>query len=453
MKPDYTTGSVTKAILTLSIPIVLANALQSGYQIVDAFWVGRLGADAVAAVSLSFPIFFLLLSIGAGVSIGGNVLIAQAVGRKNVRDAEHYATQSLILMFALSILLGVIGYLISPWAIGYLGASAEVYPLAVQFLQISFIGLPFLFGYFAYMSTTRAVGEVKIPLYIVLGTVILNLLLDPLFIYGWGPIHGYGVAGAAVASVCTQAIAMLIGFVLLWRGTHGIRMHVKDMKPEPNTYKRIFGIGFPASIDQSARALSLLIMAGIVAALGTAVIAAYGIGMRIYSFIIIPAIGFSVATSTLVGQNIGAGKPDRAEAIVRKSTAIVFWTLTAIGALVFIFAYPLSIFFINGEPEVVTMSVAFLRTIALSFGLLGVQFTITGGFRGTGHTVKALVISLISLFIIQIPLAYILGHYTNLHEEGIWIAFLAANIVGALIAWLWFARGTWKIPSAHFHKP
>ncbi len=447
MVRDYTTGNMLRAIASLSVPIVLANMLQSAYQIVDTFWVGRLGADAVAAVSLSFPVLFLFLSLGAGLAVGGSVLVAQSLGRKDKKGVEHFATQATISVLAVSVVFAIIGYFLSGAAMRLLGASAAVWPLATQYLQISFIGMPFLFGYFIYMSVTRGVGEVRIPLLIVLSTVLLDLVLDPLFIYGWWFIPASGVAGAAWASVGTQLVSMILGFTLLLRGTHGVRLHWRDAKPDKEAQQRILQIGFPQSINQSSRAAGLLIMAGLVAALGTEVIAAYGIGIRIFSFIIIPAAGMAIATQTLVGQNIGAGKPDRAEQAVKLSGWISALILTGVGALVFLFARPLAAFFIPNDAQVIAMSAQFLRIMSWSFGLFAVQFAIAGGFRGTGHTVKALVITLISLFLVQIPVAYILSNFTSLKEVGFWISIPAANVVGAVVGVLWFRTGSWRKPA------
>jgi putative MATE family efflux protein len=208
--------------------------------------------------------------------------------------------------------------------------------------------------------------------------------------------------------------------------------------------KKMFKLGFPASIEQSTRALGMTIMTFLVATFGTLTIAAYGIGSRILSFVIIPAMGLSMATSTLVGQNIGAKKLDRVEKVVRLSSLIGFIFLTLTGILVFFFASQISAIFIPGEIETIQSSALFIKIMALTFGFIGIQMALSGALRGTGNTMVSMVLSIISLWVLRFPLAYILSMHTKLAEVGLWIAFPVANVIAAIITIVWFARGTWK---------
>jgi len=206
----------------------------------------------------------------------------------------------------------------------------------------------------------------------------------------------------------------------------------------------MFKIGFPASIEQSTRALGMVIMTFLVATFGTLTLAAYGIGSRILMFVIIPALGLSMATSTLVGQNIGAGKMDRAEKITKLSVKIGFISLTAIGIIMFLFAKQISAIFIPGEIETIRASALFIKIMALSFGFIGIQMSLNGLFRGSGNTMISMVLSIVSLWVLRFPLAYLLSIHTHFAEVGIWMAFPIANIIAAIIAIIWFAKGTWK---------
>ncbi len=196
-----TEGPILRSLLTLAVPLILANILQAAYQLIDAFWVGRLGGNAVAAVSVSFPVMFLSISLGLGFAVAGSILIAQYFGAKDHRNVDHVAAQTILMIILISVFLGIIGYLLSPLFLQALGVAPEVYSGALSFMRVSFIGLIFNFVFFMFQSILRGVGEVRIPVYIVLGTVILNFGLDPLFIYGWGSIPACGVAGAAIATV------------------------------------------------------------------------------------------------------------------------------------------------------------------------------------------------------------------------------------------------------------
>ncbi|MCD6109211.1 MATE family efflux transporter [bacterium] len=444
MKNSLTEGSILKSLLTLMLPIMFVNLLQTAYQLIDTFWVGRLGTNAVAAVSIGFPIIFLIIYLGGGLAMAGTILVAQYKGKSDKNAINHITAQTLLLVFTVSIVLSAIGYLLSPFLIKLMGAEQDVFSSAVSYMKISFIGTVFVFTYMVFQSLMRGVGDVKTPMYIVFGTVLLNLGLDPLFIFGYGVVPAYGVAGAAVATIFTQGIAGVIGITLLIRGKHQIQLHLHDLKPDINLIKKMFKIGVPASIEQSTRALGMVIMTFLVASFGTITLAAYGIGSRILSFIIIPALGLSMATSTIVGQNIGAGKIDRAEKTTKLSSFLGFVGLSLIGIIIFIFAEQISAIFIPGEIETIKSSALFIKMMALTFGFIGIQMSLNGAFRGSGNTMISMTLSIVSLWVLRFPLAYLLSMHGGFAEVGIWIAFPIANVVAAIIAIIWFAKGTWK---------
>src|SRR5690606_8857460 len=334
-KNKLTEGKILTSLLTLALPIILANILQSAYQLIDTFWLGRLGSHAVAAVSLSFPLLFLVISVGAGLTLAGTVLVAQYKGAENQKLIDFISSQSVSLIFLTSIVLALVSYFTAEPLMKLIGAGPEIYDDAVIYYKVSSMGFVFLFLFFIFQSLMRGIGNVMLPVYIVLSTVILNALLDPLFIYGFGPIPGYGVAGAAVASVITQGIAAFIGLFILFRGKNGIHIRLAAMNLKWTSLKRIFSIGLPSSIEQSTRALGMTMMVVLVASFGSDILAAYGIGARILSFIVIPALGLAIATTSLVGQNIGALKIKRAEKVANLSAKISFFGFTALGILFF----------------------------------------------------------------------------------------------------------------------
>jgi len=442
--PDLVNGPILKSLITLSIPIVFINILHTAYQLIDTFWVGRLGAEAVAAVSLSFPILFLILSLAGGLAVAGTIMVAQHKGKGDIKQVDYIASQTLLMMIITAISSAAIGYLLSEPLMKLTGAEADVLPDATKYLKISFIGMIFIFGFFVYQSLMRGVGIVKTPLIIVFGTVLLNLILDPLFILGWGPIPGYGVSGAAIATIGTEGLAALIGISLLISGKQGIHIKMKNLKIDFQMIKKMFKLGFPASISQSVRAFGLIIMIFLVASFDTTVIASYGIGGRILSFIIIPAVGLSMATSTLVGQNIGAGKIDRAAKITKMSSLISFFFLTSIGIIIFIFARPIVETFIPDNPEVIKSGALFVRIMALTFGFIGVQFTVNGTFEGSGKTNISMILSIVSLFVFQFPLAYILSKHTELGANGIYWSLPISNVLTVIITLIWYKTGSWK---------
>lgn len=441
---SLTEGSIVQALVRLSVPIVLANILQTAYQITDTFWVGRLSAEAVAAVSLSFPINFLLIAIGGGLPIAGSVLIAQYKGKGDMVAMNRVAAQTLLMVLAVSIALTCLGYVFSEPIMRFMGAAPDVLPDAVRFLQITFLGFVFVFGFFVFQSLMRGLGVVQMPMYIVLVTVILNFFLDPLFIFGYGPVPAMGVSGAAMATLCTQALATLIGFIMLLRGNHGIHLGWSDFQPDWAFMRTAFRIGLPSSVEQATRALGLTVMTILVSGFGTITVAAYGIGIRILTFAIIPAMGLSMAATTLVGQNIGAGKIDRAARTNTIANILAFVSLTVLGGVLFLFAKPLSAFFVPQGGAAIDESAAFVRIMAFTFGCIGVQQVLTGSLRGAGDTTAAMALAVISQWIVQFPLAYVLALHAGYGPTGIWWSFAISNVVSAVITLLWFARGDWK---------
>jgi putative MATE family efflux protein len=446
-RPSLTEGSILKALITISIPIILSNLLQTMYQVIDTFWVGRLSTEAVAAVSLSFPITFLLIALGGGLPIAGTVLIAQYKGKGDEKMMNHVAAQTLMMVVLVSIVLSAVGYIFSEPLMRIMGASPEVLPEAVSFVRVTFIGFVFVFAFFAFESLMRGLGEANMPMYIVLLTVILNAILDPLFIFGYGPIPATGVAGAAWATMATQATATIIGITMLMRGRSGIHLRWSDFRPDFAFIKRAFLIGFPSSIEMSTRALGMTVMTILVAGFGTLAVAAYGIGMRLLMLVFIPAMGLSIATSALVGQNIGAQKIDRAAQTNYIGSVLGFVILSIMGLALFLGAEVLARFFVPGGGEVIPMSAVFVRIMAPSFGLVGVQMIILGTLRGVGDTKASMHLALISQWVIQLPLAIGLSKFTDLHMTGIWWSFTISNVLSTAVVLYWFKKSNWRTKS------
>ena len=441
----YTEGRILNSLVSLAVPIIAANILQTAYQLIDTFWLGRLGANAVAAVSISFPILFLVLSLGSGLTLAGTVLVSQFKGADNQKMVNFNSSQTISLIFFISLFLSVLSYFAAAPLMRLIGAGPEVFDDSVSYFKVSAIGFVFLFMFFAFQSLMRGIGNVMLPVYIVLFTVCLNLVLDPLFIYGYGSIPGYGVAGAAVASIVTQAISAAIGIFILFKGKSGIEIHFNQMRPHLSTLKKIVNLGFPASVEQSTRALGMTVMVMLVTSFGSAVVAAYGIGVRILSFIVIPALGLAIATTSLVGQNVGAIKIKRAEKVANLSSKVAFFGLTGMGLLLFAFAEPITAFFIPDDPEVIRDASLFIKIMAPSFGFLGVQQVLNGVFNGAGFTKASMLISILNLWIIRFPLAFILSNKTGIGYEGIWWSFPISNVIAGVVAFIYFSRGYWKL--------
>jgi putative MATE family efflux protein len=437
-------GPIGTALIRLAIPIILGNVLQTGYQLTDAFWVGRLGAAAVAAVSVSFPITFLVIAAGSGLAMAGATLSAQYMGAGRQDMVNHVAAQTMLMVAITSVFLGAVGYLFSPHLLGLLGVAPNVYKGALGFMRVSFFGIIFVFLYAMFQALMRGVGQMKIPLLIVLGTVVLNFLLDPFFIFGWGPLPPQGVMGAALATLTTQALAALLGIVIFLRGRHGIQLSWHGFRPDLPYIKRAFFLGLPGSVELSTRGLGPIVMTFLVASFGTLTIAAYGVGANILQFVTIPAMGMSMAVSTLVGQNMGAGNIQRAARVTVLGALAGFVILTLAGIVAYTFAAAFVAFFVPRDPEVIAQGARFIRIMCLAWGGIGVQLCIVSAFRASGNMLIAMVIALVSQWMFQFPLAYVLSKRTELHAAGLWWSFPITNVAVALVSACWFAQRGWK---------
>jgi MATE family, multidrug efflux pump len=441
---NLTEGSIGKSLFALALPIVLANSVQTSYQLINTFWVGRLGADAVAAVSVSFPIIFLLVSLGGGLTIAGSILVAQYTGARDYAQVNHASGQTLLMVLSVSLLLSIVGFMVVPTLLRWMGVSAAVFADAVAYMRVSFAGIVFVFAFAMYQSIMRGVGETKMPLYVISLSVVLNLLLDPLLIFGWGPVPAMGVAGAAYATLITQALSAALGMYLLFSTRFGLQLTRQNLLPDWVLLTRLFRLGLPASIEQSMQALGLTMLTTLVSGFGTLAVAAFGLSLRVFTFVIIPAFGISMAASTLVAQCIGAGDRARAEQVAVFSTWASLLLLGAVGVLFFFGAAPIVRFFVPEDAELIAAGAIVLKYMAASFVFSGVQLGLAGTFRGAGDTFITMLLATIGVWLVQLPIAYALSKYTTLGATGLWIMFPIAGLINTALALAYFKWGRWR---------
>ncbi|WP_128475963.1 MATE family efflux transporter [Halorussus pelagicus] len=454
---ELTEGNIVKPLIYLSLPIVVTNLMQTAYNLADTFWLGQYSTEALAAISFGFPMVFLLISLGMGLSVAGSVLVAQHTGADETEQAEYAASQTVSFAFIASVILGAVGYPFVRPFLDFLGASPEVLPGATAYMQVIALGLPFMFGFFVFISLMRGAGDTITPMFVMGGTVVLNVILDPFLINGWniGPlaVPELGIEGAAIATVFSRSVAMLVGLAIMLAGNRGIQINLEDMRPDFEYLRKILQIGIPASIEGTGRALSINALLIIVGLFPTTVVAAYGIGTRVFSVIFLPAIAVARGVETMTGQNIGAGKYDRAAKANYVAAKGLFVVLALAGVLIFLIPTPIVAVFTN-DPEVLAEGATFLRYVALSFGFIGIMRAFTGGLRGAGKTMVAAVISIVTLAGIRLPVAYVASQFrlqipfvptdAIFGVRGIWIAFFISNVSGAIIAYLWFSQDTWR---------
>jgi putative MATE family efflux protein len=434
--------SIWRQFFKLSIPIAIANFLQSAYSITDAFWLGRLNSESLAAVSICSSIVFLVISLGAGLFISGTVLISHHKGREDGEKINFISAQLIVLMVIVSLALSVLGYFVSPFLVKMIGAEQLIPYGVISYLQLFFVSTLFIFAFALYQALMRAMGDVKTPVYIILTTVLLNFLIDPIFIFGFGFIPQLGTEGAAMATLfCEVVNTLIVGYIFL-KGKNGIVLKRENFKINWKMMKKILSIGIPSSMEQFSRSLGFVFIAFMVARLGTTSIAAYGVGGEILGLIMVVSMSFMMATSVMVGRSIGSGNFERAEAITKSVAKMSFWVITFLGILSFFFAEGISRLFVPNDPAVIAQSVQYLKIMSLFFGFLSLQQIFNGTFSGAGDTKTSMVLAIISLWILRIPTAYILSGILGF--AGICWSFPVANTIAAGLGYLVFIKGKWR---------
>ena len=456
---DMTTGAIPPKLTQLAWPLVLGNLLQTFYNLADMFWVGRIGADSVAAVALMFPLSWMFVSTAMGLTAATIALVSQYVGADDQRAADRVVAQTILLALAVSTVLASVGLYFRRPLLTLIGAEDQVFVEALAYIEVIFLALPLTFLFFAFRSSLQGAGDTKTAMWLVLISAGLNVILDPFFILGWGPFPEMGTRGAAVATFIARAVAAAAGVYILLDGRYGVKLYVGDLVPDVSVQRQLVDIGYPATLDGWARSFAAVAMAGFVARFGPAATAAYGIGVRYMSITWSVAGAVGDATATGVGQNLGSKTPDRAARVAWVATA---GTMVIIGAAALaLLAFPAQAMRIFvADPEVIAEGVVFLRIIAPFWALFAGVMVLQGAFRGAGNTREAMVLSFLSRWIFRVPVALALAFtavtipYTaitvstvptiDFGVEGIWWAFSFGMAASFVVAVAWFRLGTWK---------
>ncbi|MCK4532603.1 MATE family efflux transporter [bacterium] len=436
-------GNIHKSVLSIALPLVVVNTFSIALELIDAFFVGRLGPQALAAIAMASVVIFFLATFGVGLGIGTVALVSAAFGEGDFEKADKIALQSLYLGIVVSLILGVFGFFFSPWLLNFLGAKGDVLIMGSKYLKILFAGILAMFFMFLGNAVFQGAGDTKVPMKIGAITVIINIILDPLLIFGLIGFPRLGVSGAALATVISRTIGGIIMLSIFFRGKHLVQIKLDDLGLNFKIIKKILLIGFPGSIQMLLRSFSAVVLIKIVALFGTTVIAAYGIGGRIFHFFLLPGFCFGGAAATLVGQNLGAKNPHRAYKSALLSSYYYLGFLLVSGTIVFIFSSPIAALF-NPEKEFVKICSLFLKYLAVGSVFLSSGVIFSRALQGAGDTISPMLITGLSLYIFQIPLAYLLSMHLGFNERGIWIAGLMGSFINGLIMAIIFLNGKWK---------
>jgi len=440
---DYTSINIHKAILLLSIPMVLELVMESTFALVDIFFVGKLGASAVAAVGLTETYLFLLYSVAMGLGTAVTAIIARRIGEKNRELAGRSAVQAVFLAIIGSVPFAFAGIFYGRELMELMGADQWVLTTGYHYTQVMLGGNVVIMLLFVINSIYRGAGDAAIAMRILLISNAVNIILDPLLIFGLGPFPELGIKGAAIATTIGRAAGVAVQFWLLFRGGKHIRITVSQIRPGWKIIKGMIRTSIGGVGQMIIGMTSWIFLVRILASIGSAAVAGSTIALRIMMFTFMPAAGMSNAAATLVGQNLGSGNPERAETAVWKIGLYNMLFLIGVSIIFFLFNRPLMTIF-TSEPEVITVGSTWLRILSYSFFVYGWWMVSVQAFNGSGDTKTPTLINLVFFWLIEIPLSYLLAIVLGWGYSGVfWGCFFAETSVGLFTLWL-FRRGGWK---------
>ena len=442
-RQDYTTASLNRAILLLAVPMFLEMVLESLFAVVDVAWVGRLGANAVAAVGLTESMLSLVFAVGMGLSLSTTAMVARRIGEKNPQGAAVAAVQAIILGLIVSLAIGLPCGVLAPRLLRWMGASPEIVSLGTGYTRICLGGSCAVLLLFLNNAIFRGAGDAAIAMRLLWVSNIINLILDPCLIFGLGPFPRLGVTGAALATFTGRSVGVIYQFYRLLKGTERIRILAQQIRVRFDVLWRLVRISVTGILQFAIAHTSWIGLVRIVSMFGAAALAGYTIAIRVVIFAILPSWGLSNAAATLVGQNLGAGKPDRAEAAVWRTGLYNMLFLGGVGVFFVCFAGPVVRLFIR-DPAVVPLGASCLRI--LSYGNIGYAYgmVMLQAFNGAGDTVTPTIVNFFGFWLFEIPLAYWMAITMRMQSNGVFWAIVIAEASIAGASAVLFKRGNWR---------
>ncbi len=440
---DYTTGSLNRAILLLAVPMVLEMALESLFAVVDIFWVGRLGANATATVGLTESMLTLVFSVAMGLSLSTTAMVARRIGEKDPEGAAVAGVQAIALGLMVSVAVGVPCFFFAPNLLRLMGASPQIVATGSGYTRICLGGSFAVVLLFLNNAIFRGAGDAAIAMRLLWVSNIINLVLDPCLIFGWGPFPRLGVTGAALATFTGRSIGVAYQFYRLMRGTERLRILRSQVRLHWGVLLRLIRVSLTGILQFAIAHTSWIGLIRIVSLFGAAALAGYTIAIRIVIFIILPSWGLSNAAATLVGQNLGAGHPERAEKAVWRTGLYNVIFLGSVGIVFIFFPEPIVRLFTH-DPVVLPLGAACLRII--SYGNLGYAYfmVMMQAFNGAGDTITPTIVNFFGFWLFEIPLAYVLAITLNMRSNGVFFSIAIAESSMAVASAILFKQGKWR---------
>lgn len=441
---DYTEGKLSRAILLLSVPMMLEMVMESVFAVVDVFFVLRIGPAAAATVGLTEALLTILYALAIGLSMGTTAMVARRVGEKNMKGAASAAVQAIALGIAIAAVVGIFGGLFAPEMLRLMGASEEIVSGGKNYTRVLFGGNMVIFLLFLVNAVFRGAGDASMAMRSLWIANIANIILDPCLIFGLGPFPELGLTGAAVATTIGRGTGVLYQFRSLAGPRTRIDIGREELRLIPSVMLRLFRVSAFGIFQFLVSTASWVALVRIIASFGEAAVAGYTLAIRILIFFFLPAWGMSNAAATLVGQNLGARSPDRAEKAVWMTAGYNMAFLGSVG-LLFVFFAEAVIGLFTSDLEVAVYGVDCLRIVSYGYLLYALGMVVVQAFNGAGDTVTPTYVNILCFWIVQIPLAYALATQLEMGPRGVYYAILTSESLMALIASMLFRRGSWKL--------
>jgi putative MATE family efflux protein len=440
---DYTEAPIGRAVVLLAVPMVLEMMMESIFVVADVFFVGRLGPDAVATVGITESLMTIMYALAIGLSIGAAATVARRVGEKDPDNAARSAVQSVLMGLGAAAIFGTVGILFGPNLLALMGASDDVLRTGSTFARVMLGGSGTVVLLFLINAVFRGAGDAAIAMRVLWFANAINIILGPCLIFGIGPFPELGVTGAAVGTTIGRGSGVLYQLFHLARRDGRLQIRRSHLKFDFDVMRTILRISGTATFQNFVATASWMGLVRILTGFGSAAVAGNTIGIRIILFALLPSLGVSNAAATLVGQNLGANKPDRAEAAAWKAGMYNTICLGTVGAIFLLFA-PQIVSFFTMDPEVALHAIRCLRIVSAGFLFYGYAMVLTASFNGAGDTRTPTIINIVCMWLWEIPLAWVLAHPLGFGPTGVFIAMSVAFSTMAFVsAWL-FSRGNWK---------
>ena len=440
---DYTEAPVGRAVVLLAVPMVLEMLMESVFLVVDVFFVGKLGADAITTVGVTESLMTIIYAVAIGLSIGATATVARRIGEKDPEGAAHAGAQAILIGVGFGVVIGIAGAILAPQLLAAMGASDEVVRTGSTFARIMLGTSGNVLLLFLINAVFRGAGDAAIAMRVLWFANAINIVLGPCLIFGIGPFPEMGVTGAAVGTSVGRGCGVLFQLYHLTRPGGRIRIRMAHLRLDRAVMRVILRISGTATFQNFVGMASWVGLVRILTGFGSAAVAGNTIGIRIILFALLPSFGVSNAAATLVGQNLGAGKPERAEAAAWTAGRYNTMCLAVVGAIFLLFA-PQLIAIFTSDPAVAVHGIRCLRIVAAGFLFYGYGMTLTAAFNGAGDTRTPTWINIGCLWLLEIPLAWMLAHPLGFGPTGVFIAVSVAFSTLALVSALLFSRGTWK---------